>query len=161
MYKRSYHNISFIKVLPEKPLFFGWSWLKFNNLGLTYANLSKGLNLKFRKFLGSILTFLEIIGAKLVGGLFACHPPPPPSWKGLNTIIQSWISDIQCYPSGNSNSSLHVGADIFDLLFLYDFFIFFHAYHFFFQKEMSNSLQGYFQQYRLFCLGFYFQEFLF
>ena len=31
-------------------------------------------------------------------------------------------------PSGNSNTSLHVGADILNLLFLYDFFIFFHVY---------------------------------
>ena len=35
---------------------------------------------------------------------------------------QSLISD----PSGNSNSSFHVGVDIVNLLFLYDFFIFFH-----------------------------------
>ena len=31
-------------------------------------------------------------------------------------------------PSGNSNSSFHVGADILSLLFLYDFLIFFRVY---------------------------------
>ena len=33
--------------------------------------------------------------------------------------------DIEYDPSGNSNSSFHVRADILDLLFLYEFFYFF------------------------------------
>ena len=33
----------------------------------------------------------------------------------------SWISDIEHDPSGNSNLSFHVGTDILNLLFLYDF----------------------------------------
>ena len=49
---------------------------------------------------------------------------------GLNVlwflIIYSWISDTEYDPSGNSNSSFHVEADILNTLFLYDFFIFPH-----------------------------------
>ena len=37
------------------------------------------------------------------------------------------MSDTEYGPSGNSNSSFHVGADILNLLFLYDFFIFLHV----------------------------------
>ena len=37
------------------------------------------------------------------------------------------MSDIEYDPSGSSNSSFHVGADILNLLFLYDFYIFFHV----------------------------------
>ena len=48
---RSYHNLNFIRIWKEKPLFFeGWPWLKFNNLGLAlgmalkfYTGLAKGL----------------------------------------------------------------------------------------------------------------------
>ena len=40
-------------------------------------------------------------------------------------IYSNWssISDSEYDPSGNSNSSFHVGADILNL-FLYDFYIF-------------------------------------
>ena len=71
--------------LTRKTAFFeGWSWFKFNNLGLTpgtnlkfYTSLSKGLKLKVRHFWGLIPTFVEVIGEKLVGdGAFL--PPPPP-----------------------------------------------------------------------------------
>ena len=51
-----------------------WSWFKFNNLGLAigtklkfYSSLSKGLNLKVRKFSGLTLTFVEVTGEKVVG----------------------------------------------------------------------------------------------
>ena len=37
---------------------------------------------------------------------------------------QSWISDTEFDPSGSSNSSFYVGADILNLLLLYEFFIF-------------------------------------
>ena len=37
------------------------------------------------------------------------------------------MSDIEYDPSGSSNSSLHVGADILNLLFLYELFMFFHV----------------------------------
>ena len=36
-------------------------------------------------------------------------------------------NDIEYDPSGNSNSSFHFRADILNLLFLYDFLIFFHV----------------------------------
>ena len=51
----------------------GWSWFKFNNLGLAlgtklkfYTNVAKGLNLKVREFCWLIPTFLEVTGGKLV-----------------------------------------------------------------------------------------------
>ena len=37
------------------------------------------------------------------------------------------ISDTKYNLSGNSNSSFHVGADILNALFLYDFFAFFYV----------------------------------
>ena len=106
MYKRSY-NINFIRIWPEKPGFFrGWSWLKFNNLGLAlganltfYASLSKGLKLKVRKFWGAILTFAEVTGEKLVGGggLFG-----PPSWIGLKAReIKKKIWDMRSLDNQN------------------------------------------------------------
>ena len=71
----------FYKDLTRKTAFFeGWSWFKFNNLGLAlgmnlklYISLSKGLKLKVRKLWGLILTFVEVTGGKL----------GPPSWIGL------------------------------------------------------------------------------
>ena len=65
----------------------GWSWFKFNNLGLAlganlkfYTSVTKGSKLKVTKCWGLILTFVEVPGEKLVGGLFGPHPP---SWIGL------------------------------------------------------------------------------
>ena len=85
LYKGSYHNLNFVRIWPR------WSWFKFNNLGLAlgtnlkfYTSLSKELKLKVKKFLGLILTFVEVTGEKLVGGLFA---PPLPSWIGLTETI--------------------------------------------------------------------------
>ena len=72
----------FYKDLTRKIAFFeGWSWFKFNNLGLTLGtklkfcnSVAKGLKLKVRKFWGPTPTFVEVTGEKLVGGgLFA--PP--------------------------------------------------------------------------------------
>ena len=37
------------------------------------------------------------------------------------------MSDIEYDPSGNLNSSLQVGADVLDLLLLYELFKFFHV----------------------------------
>ena len=37
------------------------------------------------------------------------------------------IPDTEFDPSGNSNFSFHVGVGLLNLLFLYDFFIFFHV----------------------------------
>ena len=64
-------------ILWETTFFERWSWFKFNNLGLAlganlkfYTSLSKGLNLKVRKFWGLIPTFVEVTGEKLVGRPF-------------------------------------------------------------------------------------------
>ena len=74
---------SILQGFARKTAFFeGWSWFKFNNLGLAlgltltfYTSLSKGLKLKVRKFWGLIPTFVEVTGEKLVGGgLFVPHP---------------------------------------------------------------------------------------
>ena len=68
--------------LTRKTAFFeGWSWFKFNNLGLAlgtnlkfYNSLSQGIKLKVRKFWGLILTFVEVTGEKLVEGAFLAPP---------------------------------------------------------------------------------------
>ena len=65
----------FYKDLIKKTGFFeGWSWFKFNNLGLApgtnskfYTSAAKGLKLKVRKFLGLNPTFVEVTVEKLVG----------------------------------------------------------------------------------------------
>ena len=82
-------------ILTRKTAFFdGWSWFRFNNLGLAlgtnwefYTSVAKGLKLKVRKFLGLIPTFAEMTGEKLVGGgLFGHTPPPPPPSSILNRV---------------------------------------------------------------------------
>ena len=59
----------------------GWSWFKFNNLGLAlgmalkiYITVTKQLKLKVRKFWGLVPTFVDVTGEKLVGAFFASHP---------------------------------------------------------------------------------------
>ena len=62
--------------LIRKTAFFeGWSWFKFNNLGLAlgtnlkfYTIVAKGLKLKARKFWGLTTTFVKVAEEKLVGG---------------------------------------------------------------------------------------------
>ena len=68
----------------------GWSWFKFNNLGLALsANLrfctsvEKGLKLNVSKFWGPNPTFVEVTEEKLVGGPF-CPPPILNRVKGQN-----------------------------------------------------------------------------
>ena len=60
--------------------FEGWSWFKFDNLGLAlgmalkfYVSVAEGLKLKVRRFWRLIPTFVEFVGENLVGGLFAHH----------------------------------------------------------------------------------------
>ena len=73
---------SILQVFDQKNRFFkGWSWFKFNNLGLAlgtnlkfYTSVAKGLKLEVRKFWGLIPTFVEVTGEKLIGGTF--WPPP-------------------------------------------------------------------------------------
>ena len=62
--------------------FEGWSWFKFNNLGLALGMALKcstrvaiGLKLKERKFSWFIPTFVEVTREKLVRGLFAPLQP--------------------------------------------------------------------------------------
>ena len=58
----------------------GWSWFKFNKLGLPlgtnlkfYTSVAKELKQKVRKFWGLIPAFVEVTGEKLVEGPF-CPP---------------------------------------------------------------------------------------
>ena len=76
-----------------------------NNLGLVlgtnvkfYISVAKGLKLKVKKFLGLILTFVEVTGEKLVGGLvfkkFAkCQKTPVPEFY----LIQLQPSGLRIY----------------------------------------------------------------
>ena len=55
----------------------GWSWFKFNNLGLAlgltlklYTSVEKGFKLKVKKFWRINSTFVEVTGEKLVGEAF-------------------------------------------------------------------------------------------
>ena len=91
-YEKSYHNHNFIKIWPEKLLF--WSWFKFNNLGLALGtnlkfctSVAKELKLKVRNFWRPNLTFVEVTGERLVGvggGVGGGFLLPPPSWIGLS-----------------------------------------------------------------------------
>ena len=69
--------------MTRKTAFFeGWSWFKFNDLGLAlgtnlkfYTSLSKESKLKVRKFWRLIPTIVEVTGEKLVeGALFVPLP---------------------------------------------------------------------------------------
>ena len=90
-YERSY-QLQFYKDLTKNP-FEGWSWFKFNNLGLTlgtnlkfYISVAKGLKLKVRKFWGLIPTFAEVTEEKPVGGgLFGLNV----KFNILNKTIES------------------------------------------------------------------------
>ena len=75
----------FYKDLTRESAFFeGWSWFKFNNLGLAlgmnlkfHTIVAKGLKLKVKKFYGLVPTFVEVAGEKMVGKGPFCSPPPP------------------------------------------------------------------------------------
>ena len=91
IYMREVIKPQVYKDLTRKTAFFeGWSWFKFNNLGLTldtnlkfYNIVAKGFKLKVRKFWGLIRTFVEVTGEKLVVGAFC-----PWSWIGLRMKIK-------------------------------------------------------------------------
>ena len=80
--------------MTRKTTFFeGWSWFKFNNLGLAlgtnlkfYTSVTKGLKLKVRKFWGLIRTFAEVTEEKLVGRPFC-----PPSILNRVKGREDWI----------------------------------------------------------------------
>ena len=73
----------FYKDLTKKIAFFeGWSWFKFNNLGLPlganlkfYTSVAKRLQLKIRKFWRLISTFVEVTRETQVGGPGLFGPP--------------------------------------------------------------------------------------
>ena len=102
-------QLQFYKNLIRKTAFFeGWSWFKFNNLGLTlgtnlkfYTSVAKGLKLKARKFWGLIPMFVEITGEKLVGGPFS-PPTPTPILNRVKQItffleISNWFWIALCH----------------------------------------------------------------
>ena len=68
----------------KKNCFFqGWSWFKFNNMGLVlgtnlklYTSVKEGSKLKVRQFWRLIPTFAEVTGEKLVGWGSFCLPHP-------------------------------------------------------------------------------------
>ena len=63
--------------MTRKTAFFeGWSWFKFNKLGMAlgtnlkfYTSVKKGSKLKVRKFCGIVPSFVEVTEEKLVGGV--------------------------------------------------------------------------------------------
>ena len=69
--------------MTRKIAFFeGWSWFKFNNLGLALGTnlkfctrVAKRLKLKVKKFWGPNPTFVEVTGEKLVRGAFLAPAP--------------------------------------------------------------------------------------
>ena len=89
------------KDLTRKTGFFeGWSWFKFNNLGLAlgtnlklYTSVAKVLKLKVRKFGSLIPTFVEVTGKKLVGGPFC--PPPILNRVNIKDLVLSRV--ISCF----------------------------------------------------------------
>ena len=61
--------------------FEGWSWIKWNNLGLALgtnlkfsASVAKQLKLNVRKFWRHSLTFVQVTGENLVEGAFLATP---------------------------------------------------------------------------------------
>ena len=68
-YEKSYHNLNFTRILSQKPLFLGWLWFMFNNLGLAlganfkfYLSLEKGYKLKVERFAGQFLRLRKLQG---------------------------------------------------------------------------------------------------
>ena len=62
-------NLATLSFLWENDFFEGWSWFKFNNLGLAlranlkfYTSVAKRLQLKVRNFRGLIPTFIQVTG---------------------------------------------------------------------------------------------------
>ena len=62
-----------------------------------YISVTKGLKLKVGKFLGLILTFVEVLGEKLVGGLFS------PIMNRVNKRLQ-----YTCFPISYDQCSTHI-----------------------------------------------------
>ena len=89
----------FYKDLTRKTAFFeGWSWFKFNNLGLAlgtnfcYTIVAKWSKLKVRKFCELVPSFIEVTGEKLVGG----PPPHPIRVKSVHRAVDC-NSKVTCF----------------------------------------------------------------
>ena len=112
--------------MARKTTFFeGWSWFKFNNLGLAqvkalkfYTSVAKGLKLK--KFWSLILTFVEVTGAKLVGGRSFCPALLPPI---LNRVNMRQPTKIIFRRILIKQSSYHRNNDQFNLFWQYEVYL--------------------------------------
>ena len=99
---------SILQDLTRKTSFLeGWSWFKFNNLGLAlgidlafYTSVAKGLKLKVKRFLGIIPTFVEVTKENLVGKSFC----PPSFWIGLKFLECKFFSFTTLNPSGRTTT---------------------------------------------------------
>ena len=71
-------------MIRKNAFFEGWSWFRFNNLGLAlgknlkfYTSVAKGLKLKVRKFWGTNFYVCRSYRGKLLGEGAFCRPPTP------------------------------------------------------------------------------------
>ena len=101
LYERSYHNVNFARIWPEKPLFWGVVLFQITNFGLAlgmalefYTRVAQGLKLKVRTFCGLTHAFVEITREKLVGGSFLSPPPLSPILNRVKTTEISWKMDM-------------------------------------------------------------------
>ena len=116
--------------MTRKTAFFeGWSWFKFNNLGLAldtnlkfYTSVVKGLKLKFRKFGGLVSTLVEVTGENLVerGGPFCSSSQilnrvnsAPPSAPPHTPSPQNKNPKVSLRSAPQKASSYHKTAKIF------------------------------------------------
>ena len=91
----------------KKQLFEGWSWFKLNILGLAlgtnlkfHTSMTKGWELKVKKFWGLTRTFVAVTGKKLVGETFWLL-----SWSGLIFYpTQLFITNLSDYKSLEADS---------------------------------------------------------
>ena len=111
--KRKVITTSIFKDLTRKTAFFeGWSWFKFNDLGLAlgtnltldtryklYTSVAKGLKSKVRKFWRLILKFVEVTRKKLVGG-----PSPQLILNSAKNPIFCTPLAINCWSSNRFSS---------------------------------------------------------
>ena len=74
-------NSILLDVVKKNYFFEGWSWFMFNNLGLAlgmvlkfYTSMAKVVKINVSKFVGLVLTFVEVTGKKLVVGAFLRSP---------------------------------------------------------------------------------------
>ena len=92
------YHFNFMRFWPKKKhsAVEGWSWFKFNNLGLLltmalkfYSSVRKGLKLKVKKFWGLISTFGELQGEN-----WYREGAAPPILNSVNEFHNSFIQVI-------------------------------------------------------------------